>query len=189
MTINRSNVRLSNKQIQLVHQLPDLSELSYSHFEFMTSAMLIKCPTQLQPVSTPSHLLSQQLISKFIVQGSYQSKLATLASQLTDHNTINFYTDGSLSHGGTIRMTMGIGWTTTFKNVNNVTFHAAISGNPSSTKAEIIAILTALITCPAHTIINIYTDSQYCVDHFDRLKHTSSNALCYKKSLYSNYLH
>src|SRR6266540_4738586 len=155
----------------------------------MTSAMLIKRPTLPQPESEPSHSLSQQLISKFIVQGSYQSKLATLASQLIDHNTVDFYTDGSLSHGSTIRITMGIGWTTAFDNVDNITFHDAISGNPSSTKAEIIAILTALITCPAHVTINIYTDSQCCVDHFDRLKHTFSNALRYKKSLYPNYLH
>src|SRR6266540_3412933 len=189
MIIDQSNVRLSNNKIQLVHQLPDLSELSYSHFEFMTSTMLIKRPIQPQPASGPSHLLSQQLISRFIVQGSYQSKLATLASQLSDYNTVNFYTDGSLSHGGSTRMTMSIGWTTTFDNVDNLTFHAAISGNPSSTKAEIIAILTALITCPAHAIVNIYTDSQCCVDYFDRLKHTSSNALRYKKSLYPNYLH
>ncbi len=108
MIIDRSNVRLSNNKIQLVHQLPDLSELSYSHFEFMTSTMLIKRPTQLLPDSRLSHSLSQQLISKFIVQGSYQSKLAILASQLSAYNIIDFYTDGSLSHGGTFRMTMGI---------------------------------------------------------------------------------
>src|SRR6266498_608603 len=155
----------------------------------MTSAMLIKRPTQPQPESGPHHSIAQQLISKFIVQGSYQSKLATLASHLSDHNTVDFYTDGSLSHGGTTRMTMGIGWTTAFDNMANLTFHAAISGNPSSTKAEIIAILTTIITCPAHATINIYTDSQCCVDHFDRLKHTSSTVLRYKNSLYPNYLH
>ncbi len=75
----------------------------------MTFAMLIKRSTQPQPESGSSHSLSQQLISKFIVQGSYQSKLAILASQLTDYNTVNFYTDSSLSYGGTTRMTMGIG--------------------------------------------------------------------------------
>src|SRR6266498_1715886 len=109
MTIDRSNVRLSNKKIQLVHQLPDLSELSYSHFEFMTSAMLIKRPAQPQPKSGSSHSLFQQLISRFIVQGSYQSQLTTLASHLISYNTVNFYTDGSLSHGGSPRMTMSIG--------------------------------------------------------------------------------
>ncbi len=73
--------------------------------------------------------------------------------------------------------------------MDNSTFHTTISGNPSSTKAEIIAILTALITCPAHVIINIYTDSQCCIDHFDRLKHVSSKVMHYKASFYSNYLH
>ena len=110
MTIDRSNIRLSDKKkIQLVHQLPDLSKLSYSHFEFMTSAMLIKRSAQLQYESSPSHSVPQQLISKFIIQDSYQSKFAALASHLTCYNTINFYTDGSLSHDDTTRMTMGIG--------------------------------------------------------------------------------
>ena len=58
MTINQSNFRLPNKKIQLVHQLPDLSELSYLHFEFMTSAMLIKRPFQPQHKAEPSCSLS-----------------------------------------------------------------------------------------------------------------------------------
>jgi len=73
--------------------------------------------------------------------------------------------------------------------MDNFTFHTAISGNPSSTKAELIAILTALITCPAHVTINIYTDSQYYVDHFDWLKYNSSKAMHYKTSSYPNYLY
>ncbi len=99
------------------------------------------------------------MISKFILQGSYQSELVALAHNLTNFTTIDFYTDGSLSNGDTSHMTMGISWITTFSDTSNYTFHAALSNNPSSTKAETIAILTALITCPANAIVNIFTDS------------------------------
>ncbi len=72
MTIDRSNIRLSDKKkIQLVHQLPDLSKLSYSHFEFMTSERFIKRPAQSQHEPELNCSISQHLISKFIVQGSY----------------------------------------------------------------------------------------------------------------------
>ncbi len=128
------------------------------------------------------------MISKFILQGSYQSELMTLASNLTNFNTIDFYTDESLSNGNTIHMTMSIGWITAFNNTSNYTFYAALSNNPSSTKAEIIAILTALITYPANAMVNIFTDSQCCVDHFNRLKYSPFTTICYKSSSHSNYL-
>ncbi len=128
------------------------------------------------------------MISKFILQGSYQSELVALTRNLTNFSTINFYTDGSLSNGGTSHMTMGISWTTAFSDISNYTFHAALSNNPSSTKAKTIAILTAFITCPANAMVNIFTDSQYCVDHFNRLQHPSFTATHYKSSSYSNYL-
>ena len=59
MTIDHFNIRLPDKiKIQLVHQLPDLSELSYSHFEFMTSVRLIKRPAQSQHEPEPNHSIS-----------------------------------------------------------------------------------------------------------------------------------
>src|SRR6266540_1603579 len=96
-----------------------------------------------------------------------------LASNLTNFNTLDFYTDGSLSNSGTIHMTIGIGWTTAFTNTPNHTFYAALSNNPSSTKAKTITILTALITCLTNATVNIFIDSQCYIDHFNRFKHFS----------------
>ena len=81
-----------------------------------------------------------------------------IASNLTNFNTIDFYTDRSLSNSGMTHMTMGIGWTIAFSNIPNYTFYAALSNNSSLTKAKIIAILTALITCPISATVNIFTD-------------------------------
>ncbi len=83
---------------------------------------------------------------------------------------------------------MGIGWTTAFSDTPNYTFYAALSNNPSSTKAKTIAILTALITCPANAMVNIFTDLQYYINHFNKLKHSSFTTTCYKSSSHSNYL-
>ena len=112
----------------------------------------------------------------------------TLASNLTNFNTIDFYTNRSLSNSSTNHIIMGIDWTTTFSNIPNYTFHVALSNNPSSTKVKIIAILTALITCSVSATVNIFTDSQCCIDHFNRFKHSSFITSRYNLSSYSNYL-
>ncbi len=154
----------------------------------MTSSIFIKRFSQSLQSLSPSWSVSQQLISKFIFQGSYQSALVALASNLTNFITIDFYTDRSLSNDGTIHMIMDISWTTAFSNTPNYTFHVALSNNPSSTKAETIAILTALITYSANAMVNIFTDLQYYVDHFNRLKYSSFTTTHYKSSSHPNYL-
>jgi len=112
----------------------------------------------------------------------------TLTSNLTNFNTIDFYIDSSLSNSGMTHMIIGIGWTTTFRNTLNYTFHAVLSNNPSSTKVKIIAILTALIMCPVSATVNIFTDSQCCIDYFNRFKHSSFTTSHYNLSSYPNYL-
>ena len=109
MILSLSNDRHTNNTFQLVHQLPDISELSYSHFTFMTSFMLIKRPSQSLHILSPSRSLSHQLIEKFILQGSYQSTLIHLSTHLISFKNLSFYTDGSLTSSGSIRMKMGIG--------------------------------------------------------------------------------
>src|SRR6266508_4659336 len=188
MILSLSNDRHTNNTFQLVHQLPDISELSYSHFTFMTSSMLIKRPPQPLHILSPSRSLSHQLIEKFILQGSYQSTLIRLSTHLISFKDLSFYTDGSLTNGGSIRMKMGIGWTTAFADLNNLTFHAAVTNNPSSTKAELIAIITALITSPPHVTVSVYTDSQCCVDHFNRLHSSPASTTHYNFASHPNYL-
>ncbi len=83
---------------------------------------------------------------------------------------------------------MGIDWTTAFNDTPNYIFHAALSNNSSSMKAETIAILTALIMCPANVTVKIFTNSQCCVDHFNRFKHSPLTTTRYKSSSYPNYL-
>ncbi|GES99279.1 ribonuclease H-like domain-containing protein [Rhizophagus clarus] len=64
-------------------------------------------------------------------------------------------------------ITMGLGWHVTRPTTPiPISFSGACKHFPSSTKAEAYAICTALIICPLHTTVNIYTDSQYCINTF-----------------------
>jgi len=71
---------------------------------------------------------------------------------------------------------MGIGWLLkdTVNNGPNVEFKAANIGWPSSTKAEILAILTALIVVIPGSTVEIHTDSANAILQFDKYKKETS---------------
>ncbi|CAB5212412.1 unnamed protein product [Rhizophagus irregularis] len=84
---------------------------------------------------------------------------------------VNFdiYTDGSYNNSlSTNEFHMGYGW-----HISNIMdfdlfYHGAIEHFPSSTKAEIIAILTALIILPPHSSVNIFTDFQAAIEGYKK---------------------
>ena len=101
------------------------------------------------------------------VMGSNFSPHSSIAASLRNlwciHNGKNFegawdiYTDGSLHRDNTSQQsTMGLGWV----NISaNTEFSCAINKWPSSTRAELGAIWTALLTILSHSAVNVYTDS------------------------------
>ena len=66
-------------------------------------------------------------------------------------------------------MSMGIGWVQTNNSTPNIEFYASIMNWPSSIRAETMALLSVLVTCPDGCNVQIYTDSQCCIDTFRRV--------------------
>lgn len=66
---------------------------------------------------------------------------------------------------------MGYGWTTSN---TNVIYNDSIKNFSSSTKAETMAILTALLVCSVGSTVHIYTDSQAAIDSFYKFKNLHS---------------
>src|SRR5438034_266196 len=62
---------------------------------------------------------------------------------------------------------MGFGWIRSYPSSPVLTFNSNTIINPSSSKAEAMAILSALCTCSYNCTVDIYTDSQNCIDIFD----------------------
>jgi len=62
---------------------------------------------------------------------------------------------------------MGLGWICA--NNEALTFSASAILWPSSTKAEMLAVLTVLITVPATAKLTIYTDSAATIDGMNNL--------------------
>lgn len=91
-----------------------------------------------------------------------------------------FYTDGSLSRDDDIPI-MGFGWIFTSDLSMNIKYSGSCKEWASSTKAELVAIITALIVCPPHSTINIYTDSNNCINTFNDLHSPKLTARRFQK--------
>ncbi|PKY24504.1 hypothetical protein RhiirB3_439090 [Rhizophagus irregularis] len=103
------------------------------------------------------------------------SSLINITEVLPNFHSIQYYTDGSYQPDiGTNKMHMGYGWTTSNLDELNVAYHGSLQYFPSSVKAEIMAILTALITAPFGGLIMINTDSQAAIDAYHKSANLSS---------------
>jgi len=112
-----------------------------------------------------------QLIDRLINSPDIASQLKQAAQALESTNILSFYTDGSLVRSTPINDVMGLGWVN--ENNEELRFQASATLWPSSTKAEMLACLTALITSPRHAKVTIHTDSKATIDGFQRLPEVS----------------
>jgi ribonuclease HI len=95
--------------------------------------------------------------------------LEDIKVEFTDHHRLTFYTDGSLANLNTEEVTMGIGWTQVEPNTPHRDFSARVKDWPSSSRAELLAIMTALYTCPKECTVSIYTDSLTTINRYKQL--------------------
>ena len=69
----------------------------------------------------------------------------------------------------TNQCSMGIGWVQVDNELTIHTFAAQINYWPTSYKAELVAILSAISTAPRNCKINIYTNSQSVINKYQKL--------------------
>jgi len=118
--------------------------------------------------SDPSNIdCNIALIDQLIDTPELVSELKTLASKLRQYNVLQFYTDGSLQRDSECIDTMGAGWV--IANQEDLCFSASAILWPSSTKAEMLACLTALIVASPQTQVHLFTDSAATIDGFSQL--------------------
>ncbi|EXX67215.1 ribonuclease H-like domain-containing protein [Rhizophagus irregularis DAOM 181602=DAOM 197198] len=117
------------------------------------------------------------LITKLFDDLKISEDLQDIATTLAPFVDLEFFTDGSYdSTNSQAGFPMGYGWTTSNLFNGNITYNGSLQFFPSSTKAETMAILTALVVCPEFGKIIIHTDSQAAIDSFHKSKnlHTIS---------------
>ncbi|EXX61834.1 hypothetical protein RirG_167440 [Rhizophagus irregularis DAOM 197198w] len=170
----------SNRNINSFHLLkyshPHYRILAYNDFLYQQK----KIPPRLdRPIAPPQlsrpTFSNNTFINQLLEDDMIVKELQDIARTLNPFNVLVFYTDGSynvefLSN----EYPMGYGWTTSNIENANITYSGSVKYFPSSTKAEIMAILTALITCPPKCNVTIHTDSQAAIDAFHKSKNLHS---------------
>ncbi|GES73792.1 ribonuclease H-like domain-containing protein [Rhizophagus clarus] len=108
------------------------------------------------------------LIHIYFNDNSTRSRLLAILHQLRDSEQVNYtaYTDGSLQHLGSNDVTMTYGFILVDDASNEIRFKSSISHWPSSTRAEIMAVVTTLLVLPRNSHITIHTDSQATINGF-----------------------
>jgi ribonuclease HI len=77
---------------------------------------------------------------------------------------LQFYTDGSFTTNTHHDTTMGFAWIQTNPASQNLAFQASTTKWPSAYKAELMAVLSAIIICPHGCIVDIFTDCQTIIN-------------------------
>ncbi|PKK62183.1 hypothetical protein RhiirC2_790735 [Rhizophagus irregularis] len=111
------------------------------------------------PSLTKSTFNNDKIIQQLINNDQIVKELQDIVRILHPLPALEFYTDGSFNADFSInKFPMGYGWTTSNLDYINITYSGSIKFFPSATKAEVMAILTALIVCPPDCKVTIYMD-------------------------------
>ena len=114
-----------------------------------------------------SHSINHQLIQSTFTSSPIQNILSSHATNNHSSQSLIFYTDGSLSKFGQQDIKLSCAWIQLENENVKHSFSCSLTSFPSSTRTELMAIMTALITCPQNCLVSIYTDSQSSIQLLD----------------------
>ncbi|CAB4398953.1 unnamed protein product [Rhizophagus irregularis] len=159
--IKKDNNRFNN--IFIVHKSDsELRADTYKDFKMRTDPLfrnrIITSQLITPHLYIPSNI-NHRLVNGLLLPNDIFSEFYPLINTLASFINLEFYTGGSLKIEDD-NPRMGFGWIFTTDTRLNMRFSGATKHWPSSTRAEIMAVLTCLIVCPPNSSIKIFTDSQ-----------------------------
>ncbi|PKK58109.1 hypothetical protein RhiirC2_796850 [Rhizophagus irregularis] len=183
----RPNIHINNFQL-LKYSHPHYRLLAFNDYLIQqghNSAVNFRPihPPSLTDQSNLNSLPNIPLIKKLFDDVKIVKDLQGISLTLSPFLSLEFFTDGSFEPTNSqVGHSMGYGWTTSNLSNINITYNGSVKFFPSSTKAETMAILTALVVCPVHGKIIINTDSQVAIDSFYKSRNLHSiSPRCFNK--------
>src|SRR5947207_2390440 len=119
-----------------------------------------------------SSLSKSNIITKYINMYPARNKLYDIQKDLIGSSNFTFYTNRSLIDLNKETRNMTFGFALISDSTSTALFTLSVKKWLSSLRAEMMAILTAFIITPESTI-DIYTDSESSIKHFNNLKITN----------------
>jgi hypothetical protein len=138
-------INLATKLFARINTSDKSLNLHANHLDLIY-AIAIRHPTQIP--HAPNISITADLIPTLFEPGLLTNNLQQIAYHNANLSELCFYTDGSVINLGTNQCSMGIGWAQISNESVLHTFQAQIKLWPCSFKAELVAILSALITAP-----------------------------------------
>ena len=135
--------------------------------------------------------IEEVVIQRVVKDKKLQVELSRLARSIKGKKELDIYTDGSLACKGTgdIReKKMGIGWVIASEGENrleDISFNSRIADWPSSTRAELGTIWTALLAAPSESKVRIYSNSNVAIEGIQGFKSQMNIRNMFKTKNYS----
>ena len=119
--------------------------------------------------------IEEAVIHRVVKNKNVQNELSRIANILKGKEVLDIYTDGSLvveNIGGRETKKMGIGWVIAddSRKESSISFSSSIVDWPSSTRAELGAIWSALLVVPYRASIRIFSDSKAAIEGIKNFK-------------------
>ena len=157
-------IRSDNQKLyRLRSSVYELHNLALYHFQFLYNIRLYQLPSITTSSPLENHIFNLFTDSPFRnVLLHYQRLINSPYIQ-----KLEFYTDGSLIDLGSPSCSMSLACIQTSINAPRFEVVAKIKDWPSSTRAEVAAILIPILIAPPSISIDIFTDSQASIDAFN----------------------
>jgi len=166
ITLPQNSIYLISRKIPSLPSTYQL-KIAISDIKYLSQS-LNNTPTSINEDHTSyntrfSTTINDQLIQSIFINPTLQNTLSHYANNNADLKSVTFYTDGSISHFGKQNIKLSCAWIQIQNNHIKQSFSCSLKSFPSSTRTELMAILTALITCPKNSSVSVYTDSQSAI--------------------------
>ena len=156
----------------LRHWSPDLNKRIVTQIKLLLLTIISPVPeyitSQFDHFPPTNQLLNLFTTTSFIIQ-----QLQECTSTISNHTILNIYTDGSVLHANTTNSKIGIGWI-----INDQSSQQLFSFSRSLAMYigfiyQSMAIIFTLVTCPKNATINIFTNSQECIQTYSKFSSTT----------------
>jgi ribonuclease HI len=125
-------------------------------------------PSQEIRVEITASNIESAIIQRVTEYGKARKELLKIQEKLKEEKVIEYYTDGAMKGGNESENSnkMGLGWVVKIEEnaEDSISFSSSIENWPSSTRAELGAIWTALLTAPCEAQTHIFTDSKAAIE-------------------------
>ncbi|PKK71531.1 hypothetical protein RhiirC2_778277 [Rhizophagus irregularis] len=152
-----NNFDISKSKAHIKYITPINNEFSNIFFIINNPNEHHNSTVNFQPIHPPSltdqpnlnSLPNTSLIMKLFDDVRIVEDLQGISLTLSPFSHLEFFSDGFFEPTNSqVGHSMGYGWTTSNLTNVNITYNGSVKFFPSSTKAETMAILTALVVCP-----------------------------------------